>query len=183
MESPDAVSQYHQFLGLFISQFADSEFNIRRLLRIQSGLDDAMFDVLIGLPRSSDATNKLRQLALKRPDSDNEAKEAVSDALAQLGNVTQLRDWVVHYGGHPTDTGDILIRLKPNQISRTTGKHYHLFKPQELWNAIADIQRINFVLIFRLDPTLSSEELGIIHNFADRKPWKYKPPPLGGGRQ
>lgn len=174
----DPLLKYHQFIGWFVTQFAALEFHFRRLLQIHSGLDPDTFEILIGVPRSGEATSKLQKL-IQRLALDDLARTEINEAMRQLQSVTKLRDWIVHYGGHPIEGDRMLVRLRPTETSTATGKSYHIFTRQELWYAAIDAQLIQQRLLRHLDTSLPTylmpppEKDG-----ANKQPWRYIPPQL-----
>lgn len=169
----DRLHEYHKFVGWFISQYANLEDCLRRLLLQHTGMSVEMFAITIGFPRTSDAINKLRKVIALNQSLDPDSQAALADAFGQLDLISKLRDRIVHYGGHPINTGEFLVRSKPSDKSRETGEPYDLFDKQELWSAASDLFTIQNVFNYRLgESELPNQEV----NGVRREPWRYTPP-------
>src|SRR3546814_17563315 len=92
---PDPLTEYHRFVGSFITEYARLEFVLRYVLERMSGMDDATYRVLVGFPRSSDVIKKVKTLAETRKLSD-ESKAAIDDTFSQLRDITEIRDRILH---------------------------------------------------------------------------------------
>ena len=172
----EQLNEYHRFMGWFLTEFANLEHLLRQLLLDHSGLSPAAFEVLQGFPRTSEVLDRLKKLIKLRGLTSNDLA-AVDDAATQLKGITKLRDWIVHYGGHPVDGGQFLIRLKPTERSDATGKAFHLFTRDELWSAVQDFHLVRNILRYRLDRHLHPEHRKSLEiNGVRNGPWRYTPP-------
>ena len=172
----ERLNNYSKFVGVFITKFANLEFHLRRVLRAQLGMTEDVFRIVIGFPRTDDALGKLRKLL---PALEDEARREVGEGLDRLTNLSRLRNWIVHYGGSPLDDDNYLVRLKPTERSKATGKNYHLFQLQELYNALRDLHTVNILLLIHLDPEFDDAQ-GEFRN--GLFPWQYIPPELEQSR-
>ena len=181
-ENPNNLMQFFEFVGWFVTEFAKLEHLLRRCLRASTGLSADAFDKIMGYPRTDDATSKLRKLI--PPSLSNEAKADVTSALDQLGKLSQLRNWIVHYGGHSVDDppDHFLIRLNPKERSAETGEPYIIIPRPEAWAACADVSSAGWLLTAHLDTAIELEtrQLMLEHQ---PQPWRYKPPRLAQSRQ
>lgn len=172
--SMDDFYKHEAFVGRFVGQFSNLEFNIRRLIVVQSGVSPEIIKILIGFPRTGEAITKLKQLCSLRL-SDSKAQSEVEAAFQQLAAITLIRDRLVHYGGHPIGTGEILVRTKPGLKSKTTGEGYDLFSHRTLFDASIDLQQIEYTLLVHLDMTMPDDMRNDMRLNVG-KPWRYKSP-------
>src|SRR3546814_16549785 len=87
---PDPLTEYHRFVGSFITEYARLEFVLRYVLERMSGMDDATYRVLVGFPRSSDVIKKVKTLVATRQLSDG-TKDAIEDTFSKLRAITKIR--------------------------------------------------------------------------------------------
>lgn len=168
----ESINEYHKFLGHFVSQFSNLEFNLRYILQVRSGMTEEQFRVFVGFPRTSEVVSKTRKLA-ELANLDDDAKAAVADAFTQLDHIIKVRDRIVHYGGHPIATGEVIVWAKPSGHPRS----FDPFTQQELWDASTDLWLIQQIMTYRLDPTLpESMRPDVAVNAVRRSPWRYTPP-------
>lgn len=169
-------NQYMAFLGSFVTNFSKLEWTMRQALKRLSGLDENAFRVLVGFPRTTELTEKLKKMAYNAKLLADEMDE-VNRAFAQLTELVNLRDRAVHYGGHPIDTGEFIIRTKRTDISKVTNKAYDTFSLQDLNNAHFDcyiVEKIFFAFLY-LDKTEPIRSNFMVSIWPPR-PWHYKHP-------
>lgn len=171
----ERFDEYHKFVGMFITSYADLEYDLRNFLERLSGLGSDSFEVLMGFPRTSEALAKLRKMISLSRDLNDEDRAAINDAFSQLDIVTKLRDRIVHYGGGPA--GDnFIVRARPTDKSPETKASHDFFELQELRNAIWDLSVIKNVLSFRLRNRGWPTEKGLAVSGVKQVPWQYIPP-------
>ena len=167
---PGQFTEYHKFAGKFVTEYAELEFILRFLIRRMAGLNEAQYDILIGFPRSGEARALAKKLADIQP-LDTPSRKVVNDAFEQLANITQLRDWVVHFGGIHRTPEQILMRGKvpspwPDRLANLN----------DMWEAVADLNQITTTLNYYLAPDMPPD--AVTEEFRHRQgPWRYKPLP------
>ena len=176
----EAITQYERFVGSFTGQYANLEAVLRMTLKQHSGLDDELYDILIGFPRTGEIVTKLRKL-FPRIVKDPSVRADAVRAFTHLDNVTKLRDRIVHYGGHPVEGDKLLIRTKPTERVEETGEAYILHTRQELWDAHRDLQKIISFVGFHIAGWRSRDpehDTAFSRDAALDEAWLYKPPRL-----
>jgi hypothetical protein len=163
------VTEYHKFVGLFVTEYAQLEHIIRTVIRVMSGLNEKKHEAIIGFPRSGEARALAKKLA-DLQDLPSGARTSINGAFDHLSTITLLRDRVVHFGGYETDLG-ILLANKDGSFSR----EHDITEQKNLWNAAVDLRRIKMILLHHL---LVSMPTGEIREVAlQQGPWRYIPPP------
>jgi hypothetical protein len=172
----DRFAEYHKFVGLFVNEFAQLEYVLRMIIRLHSGLTQDLYDALVGFPRSGEARGLAKKLA-DLYDLPPEKRSAVNRAFDHLTEIVQLRDRLVHYGGHPiNDANEVALFAKSpiGSLGPAT------FTTQDnLWAAVNDLHHIKLVIVDHLIPGVPS----IISDDALHAPWQYKPLPQLNTRQ
>lgn len=170
MSNPQAeITEYHKFVGLFVTQFAFLEFGLRYIISKLAGVSQERFEALVGFPRSGEARAMVKKLADIEPLSD-ERRSVVNEAFAHLAHIVTLRDRVIHYGGHTTAEGEVMLFTK----EAIGAPKYETHELANLWNATQDLQTITSILALTLIPGLRKAS-GFPHQKLEA--WQYKPPP------
>lgn len=136
-----AYQDYHSFVGIFISHYAQLETLLRKIVRQRCGMDDERFEAVVGFPRSG----QLRALAQKLVGMDNmpsEDRAMVDDAFQHLAIVTLLRDRVVHYGGSPILDDNVVLFSK----GLDEWDNSDVVPQSDLWDAARDLNRVYIIL-------------------------------------
>ena len=66
-----AFDEYNSFVGLFMTQFAMLESDLRDYLLALSGMSEEQFVILVGFPRTSEVTTKLKKMIALRVFSES----------------------------------------------------------------------------------------------------------------
>lgn len=185
MSNATTLDNYEHFVGTFITQFATLESFLRRLLFVQSGMDDIRFDIFVGYPKTHDLIEKIQTITKAFP-LEEKSQISVEVALCQLKNLLKIRNRIAHFGGNRLDNGMFLIRTHQFKESQDTGQPYDLFTSHELWMAAKDLSFITSVLNYHLDPVINQQinEIGDEHSLMLNEhltiekdyTWTYIPP-------
>ena len=168
-------NQYLLIVGKYINEFTDLEHRVGRLCFDYSETTERAYRVFMAKrTQLGDMLGVLKKLIALQHFEDG-VKVALRDAFNQLDHLIALRHRMVHHGGHPLDTRQILIRLKGEDISKETKKNYDLYDLQELRDALIDLNLIGRILMYRLDRTLGAEfRAAAAVNGVRHEPWRYK---------
>ena len=90
----EAGEEFDRFVGAYVREYARLELILRLAMKQHSGLDDEMYDILIGLPNTDQIVSKLRKL-FPRFVTDEEVKIEAARAFSQLESLSTLRNNLV----------------------------------------------------------------------------------------
>ena len=165
--------EYTSALGRFISMFAEIETLVRVLLHNEVGISEKKLESLIGTPTIAPCIDILRAYATLS-GMPEKTLAAVDQIFSQLKHIRDLRDRLVHCGGHPLGNGQILIRPAWKN-RRTAGQPDTVFMLSDLEHARLDMITTRNKLVYHFHWKNHHEEF-----FQDlephvREPWLYKP--------
>jgi hypothetical protein len=172
--------QYLESLGRFISAFAETEVNLQTVLWHFAGVPSPTAPAVFSGVRV-DAAMKLINRIAEAQKWKKTRKEKLTPVFQRLGQITKLRNDILHYGAKPSSlnftTWTVTNRLFAHTAARIRETHV---SSETLDHATRDLQKISSHLIViawgQLMPrkTRASVAEGLKHA------WRYKPPPEGG---
>ena len=98
---------YLETLGLFVHRFAAAETMLYRLLVIQTGLDSGPAAAILSGLRMKPAMDALNRLFETEGRTDE--KDALAPAFKQLGDISSIRDDILHHGTLSDEFGELYV--------------------------------------------------------------------------
>jgi len=180
---PDLTGQkpsqnYNAMLFNVVHNFTNLESMLRYTYRVKIGISKEKFDIVFGLPALGNMLSRLIKLFRFEPHPTRQ--DAIIGALVQLQDLSRLRNWMVHAGGHALeDANEFLVMLNPNERSVQTKSDFHVFPISAFLDVSRDLNMITAIVAAIWDDDFPLDAQYAHMNFGEPKSsyeWSFKLP-------